>query len=137
MTAPADRQAAEEWTTNKSTPDCTTDFCEMLIAAHLAGQAHGRKAAWGGKCPKHGQYVGVCTCCVEAQAARDGRAAGVLEGMENGLHEIPANWLDPMLTGPDAIAGLEKVDCRVVERLFNRLRERIEAELARLRKEAK
>ena len=96
MTAPTDRQAADLNAALKydaeTTPECQAEVAHAVegyggdqpcvVCAHLAGQAHGRAAAWGGKCPKHGQYVGVCASCVAEQAERDGRAAVNLDCIE-------------------------------------------------------
>lgn len=38
---------------------------------------------------------------------------------------IPANWLDPLLTGPNAVIGHPPYNCHDVERLFNALRARM------------
>lgn len=86
-----------------------------------------------------------CTKCsyfvdgYEAGAAAErprAEARGRVAGLEWALTQVPQSWLDPMLTGPEAVEGMNRIDGpfnRVVERLFLKVRERITAELARLR----
>jgi hypothetical protein len=38
---------------------------------------------------------------------------------------IPVNWLDPLLTGPQSCLGKPPYSCLDIERLLNRLRERV------------
>lgn len=42
------------------------------------------------------------------------------------LDAIPTTWLDPLLTGPDAIAK-PPYTCTDIERLMNAVRERVKA----------
>ena len=38
---------------------------------------------------------------------------------------IPTSWLDPLLTGPEAVIGDPPYDCRDIERLLNAIRKRM------------
>jgi hypothetical protein len=38
---------------------------------------------------------------------------------------IPTGWLDPLLTGPNAVLGQPPYNCHDVERLLNAIRARI------------
>lgn len=41
-----------------------------------------------------------------------------LDQIAAGLPTIPTNWLDPLLTGPDAVIGNPPYNCRDIERLL-------------------
>ena len=53
------------------------------------------------------------------------------------LDEIPDNWLDPLLTGPNAVIGVPPYNCKDIERLLVALKERIRTRLAASRKRGK
>jgi len=38
---------------------------------------------------------------------------------------VPANWLDPLLTGPKAVIGKPPYYCPDIERLLNAVKERL------------
>ncbi len=38
---------------------------------------------------------------------------------------VPTNWLDPLLTGPDAVIGKPPYGCPDIERLLRAVRDRI------------
>jgi hypothetical protein len=38
---------------------------------------------------------------------------------------VPTNWLDPLLTGPDAVLRGTKFNCQDIERLMLAVKERI------------
>jgi hypothetical protein len=38
---------------------------------------------------------------------------------------IPTSWLDPLLTGPDAVIGMPPYTCRDIERLLSAIRKRM------------
>ena len=44
-----------------------------------------------------------------------------LDQIAVGLPDIPTNWLDPLLTGPDAVIGKPPYNCKDIERLLNAL----------------
>lgn len=46
---------------------------------------------------------------------------------ERAAKQVPTSWLDPMLTGPDAVPGIDKVDTRTVEALLHRIAAAIRA----------
>jgi len=46
---------------------------------------------------------------------------------DEALKEIPNNWLDSLLTGPEAIVDKGLKETQLIERLFNAVRERIKA----------
>jgi hypothetical protein len=39
--------------------------------------------------------------------------------------KVPGNWLDPLLTGPDAVIGKPPYDCKDIECLLNAVADRI------------
>ena len=38
------------------------------------------------------------------------------------MPEIPTNWCDPLLTGPNAVIGKPPYNCKDIERLLNAIR---------------
>lgn len=65
------------------------------------------------------------------KTAPDASAPTVPEGMrERVLDAIPGNWLDPLLTGPDAVIPKEFGHPQVIEALLNAVRARVETALA-------
>ncbi len=39
--------------------------------------------------------------------------------------EVPTNWLDPLLTGPESVIGRPPYGCSAIERLLVAVRERV------------
>lgn len=63
------------------------------------------------------------------------RREGVLEGLRLAEKCVPTNWLDPLLTGPDAV--LKKGhDNREIEALLRGVQDRVRAEIAKLKGES-
>lgn len=51
--------------------------------------------------------------------------AGAWEGYqaatERAAKQVPMNWLDSMLTGPDRVPGIDKADAQTIEALLRRV----------------
>jgi len=63
------------------------------------------------------------------------RREGVIEGLRLAEKCVPTNWLDPLLTGPDAV--LKKGhDNREIEALLRGVQDRVRAEIAKLKGES-
>lgn len=57
------------------------------------------------------------------KAATDARAAALAEA----ARLVPTNWIDPLLTGPDAVIGNGTADGRQIEALLRGIQDRIRA----------
>jgi hypothetical protein len=55
--------------------------------------------------------------------------------VKRAVEAVPTSWLDPMLTGPNAVIGNPPYGCPDIERLLNAIRQRITAHLQEQEKE--
>ncbi len=68
------------------------------------------------------------TMSPEAQERAAARAKEILLAEEL-IKCVPSSWLDPLLTGPDAVVGPPPWNCLQVESLLNGIRKRMRAAL--------
>ena len=52
-------------------------------------------------------------------------------GLRWAAEQIPTNWCDPMLTGPDRVSDFKTSDCRDIERVLLAVQACIRREIAR------
>lgn len=61
----------------------------------------------------------------EYRFLKDGYRAGYVRAVEDAAKCVPTNWVDHLLTGPEA--NMKNCDCREIERLLRGVQDRIRA----------